>query len=105
MRQLGRPGILLAQRALSYTPRQREVRFLLDHVIGFESFNQSAGEKHVPKDVLQALLDEGARLSSASLAPCYLSSDTGCTFDEGKVKTPDGFRRSFEHLAEGGWVC
>ena len=51
------------------------------------------------------MLEEGARLAQNVLFPLNRSGDEqGCTFENGVVRTPEGFREAYRQFAEGGWV-
>ena len=56
-------------------------------------------------DLVGAVVEEGGKLAGQVLAPVNQSGDAqGCTFADGAVTTPEGFRDAFAQLAGGGWL-
>lgn len=55
-------------------------------------------------ELVRAVLEEGARLAQDALAPLNRSGDEeGCHWEDGKVRTPEGFGRAYSLYREGGW--
>ena len=53
---------------------------------------------------LHAIVEEGAKLCQNELFPLNRSGDEeGCHFDNGNVRTPEGFRSAYAAYLEGGW--
>jgi alkylation response protein AidB-like acyl-CoA dehydrogenase len=82
------------------------MRFLLydvfhaEHLLG----NMDA-TRDITRDLLDAILDEAARLNEQLLAPLNQTGDQqGCSIADGKVTTPAGFPAAYRAFAEGGWV-
>ena len=56
--------------------------------------------------MVEALLDEAAKLAERVLAPLDAPADRiGCTLDGGRVHTPPGYRDAWRALADGGWIA
>jgi alkylation response protein AidB-like acyl-CoA dehydrogenase len=91
---------------LRYEAPVRDIEFLL-----FELFDVEASWRATPafadlsKDLVRAVVEEGARLAAGALAPLNQSGDReGCTWEAGRVTTPAGFAAAFRALADGGWL-
>ena len=90
----------------SYKAPVEDVRFLLNDVFQMERYNNLPGFADASADVVDAILEEGAKLCEEVLAPLNLSGDQeGCTrLDDGRVLTPKGFKEAYEAYAQGGWM-
>ncbi|HXD35607.1 MAG TPA: acyl-CoA dehydrogenase C-terminal domain-containing protein [Rhodanobacter sp.] len=85
-----------------------DLRFALFDVLDAESTltTLQGGEAH-SRDLLDAVLEEAARLSEQLLAPTNAPADAeGCRFDKatGAVTTPKAFKEAFKQFADGGWT-
>ncbi len=89
-----------------YTAPLADMRFALFDVLGAEPIltNLAGGEGHT-RDLLDAVLDEGARFNEQVLAPLNKSGDQeGCHFEAGVVRTPKGFKEAYKQFVDGGWA-
>ena len=56
-------------------------------------------------DLLDAVLEEAARFCENELLPLNQPGDAaGCSFENGVVRTPDGFKEAYRAFREGGWT-
>src|SRR5580698_7498888 len=56
-------------------------------------------------DVLDSVLEEAAAFASGVLDPLNRVADKqGCTWRDGEVATPDGFKSAYERFAQAGWI-
>jgi acyl-CoA dehydrogenase len=90
----------------SYKAPVEDVRFLLNDVFQIERYNNLPGFADASTDVVDAILEEGAKLCEEVLAPLNLSGDQeGCKrLDDGRVTTPKGFKQAYDAYAQGGWI-
>jgi len=91
----------------SYRAPLSEIRFVLFDVLGAESLFSRLGFTDATRDVIDAVLEEGARFAETVLAPLnQVGDDSGCRFDRatGTVSTPPGFREAYAQYADGGWA-
>jgi alkylation response protein AidB-like acyl-CoA dehydrogenase len=56
-------------------------------------------------DVLDSVLEEAAAFASGVLDPLNRTGDTsGCTWKNGDVATPPGFKEAYKKFADAGWI-
>ena len=90
----------------SYKAPLRDMQFVLFDVLDVEPTFQRLGFADATRDVLEAVLDEGARFTETVLAPLNAVGDqVGCSFDPatGAVTTPPGFKQAYRQYVDGGW--
>jgi alkylation response protein AidB-like acyl-CoA dehydrogenase len=86
-----------------YKAPLRDMRFLIDHVFDFHANYAILGAHDASPDMINAILEEGAKFCENVLAPLNRSDEEGCHFDNGVVTTPTGFKQAFAQYVEGGW--
>ncbi len=85
----------------AYKPPVADMMFVLNRVTDFRKLPQAAD---LDEATMQAVLEEAAKLASDVLAPLNQSGDKqGCTFANGAVKTPAGFKKAYEQYRDAGW--
>ncbi len=89
----------------AYKVPQREMRFLMNEVLDYPAHyaGLAQGSEATP-DVVEAIVQECAKLCEEVVAPLYQSGDEqGCQFNAGEVTTPQGFREAYDAFVAGGW--
>jgi alkylation response protein AidB-like acyl-CoA dehydrogenase len=88
-----------------YAAPLRDMRFVTHEV--FEAANTLTalpGYEEASEDLIDAVLEECAKLCEGVLAPLNQSGDEeGCAFENGEVTTPKGFKEAYRQYADGGW--
>jgi alkylation response protein AidB-like acyl-CoA dehydrogenase len=90
----------------SYHAPLRDMRFVLFDVLGAEALFARLGFAEATREVVDAVLEEGARFNETVLAPLNAAGDRfGCRLDvdTGEVTTPPGFREAYAQYVDGGW--
>jgi alkylation response protein AidB-like acyl-CoA dehydrogenase len=86
-----------------YQAPLRDFQFLIKELVDFESITNLPGYGEVA-DVADAVLEEAGNFASTALSPLNAAGDKGCTFSDGEVKTPPGFKQAYHQFTEAGWV-
>ncbi|MDT8878768.1 acyl-CoA dehydrogenase [Halomonas saccharevitans] len=87
-----------------YAAPVRDFRFVLEELLEHGSLALPGFEEASP-DLVEAVLEEAAKLAGDVWAPLNASGDRqGCTRrHDGSVSVPDGFIEAYQAYAEGGW--
>jgi hypothetical protein len=88
------------------TASTRDLRFAIHDVLDYAGhYRRTFGENAPGRELIDAIIDEAARFCEGELAPLNGSGDSqGCTYADGEVTTPDGFREAYAKFVEGGWA-
>jgi alkylation response protein AidB-like acyl-CoA dehydrogenase len=79
--------------------------FLFNDVLDMQNkFQRIEGGDQATPDMIEAIFSEGAKFCENELAPIYQSGDIGCTWDDGVVTTPKGFKEAYAKFIEAGWT-
>ncbi len=92
-----------------YVAPLRDMQFVLHELLHVEQ-----ELKHIPHyaevdaDIINQVLEEGAKFTSEVLFPLNLSGDReGCHHDKAmhEVTTPKGFKEAYKQYVDGGWAA
>ena len=89
----------------TYQAPLRDMRFVLHELLDAErEFAALPGFEEVTRDLIDPVLEEAAKLCENVMFPLNRTGDQeGCTFEDGAVRTPSGFRDAYRAFVEGGW--
>jgi alkylation response protein AidB-like acyl-CoA dehydrogenase len=88
-----------------YKAPLEDMRFVLHELHDGKSLADLPGNEEFTPDLLDSVLDEAAKMAEQLLFPLNQSGDLeGCTFENGVVRTPSGFREAYAAFTEGGWT-
>lgn len=88
-----------------YKAPVRDMQFVMYELLGFEEHYQALpGGDDVSPDVVGAIIEESAKFCENVLAPLNAVGDEeGCTWKDGVVTTPRGFKEAYQQYVEAGW--
>ncbi|MEM7171092.1 MAG: acyl-CoA dehydrogenase [Pseudomonadota bacterium] len=89
---------------MTYQPPLTELQFVLQDLAGMGELAQLPGFEEATPDLVGAVLEEAGKLAGEVLAPINWSGDrAGSVYENGVVRTPEGFREAYSQFVEGGW--
>ena len=89
---------------MTYQAPIADMRFALDAVAGLPEIARLPGYEEATADLVDAILAEAAKLAGDVLAPLNHAGDRdGSVFENGVVRTPDGFQEAYAQFVAGGW--
>jgi len=88
----------------SYRAPLRDMQFVLKELARIDEVAKLPGFEEA-SDVADAILEEAAVFASEVLDPLNVSGDKeGCTWRDGEVTTPKGFKEAYRQFARAGWI-
>lgn len=88
----------------TYSAPIDNIKFILHEVLNAESLTEIPDYEEASSELVDQILEEGAKLCENVLFPINQSGDEeGCTFENGVVRTPKGFKEAYDEFAQGGW--
>jgi alkylation response protein AidB-like acyl-CoA dehydrogenase len=80
------------------------MQFVLRELAGVDAIAQLPGFEDTP-GVLDAILEEASAFAGGVLDPINRTGDIeGCTWKDGAVTTPTGFKEAYSQFAKAGWI-
>ena len=87
-----------------YRAPVRDMRFVLEHIADLEGLSRLEGFDHAEPELVGQILEEAAKFAGGVLAPLNRIGDQqGAVWDNGAVRTPDGFADAYHQFAAAGW--
>ena len=87
-----------------YAAPLADMRFQLAEIAGIGEIAGLPGCEHATPDLVDAVLEEAAKLAGEVLAPLNRTGDQqGSRLENGVVRTPEGFKEAYARYVEGGW--
>src|SRR5262249_2398221 len=89
-----------------YTAPLDEMRFVLHDVLGADKLlAELPGHEEHGAELIETVLAEAAKFCEEKFLPLNRSGDEeGCSFENGVVRTPKGFREAYDTFAAAGWT-
>lgn len=92
---------------MQYKAPLRDMQFVLHELLNSTSHYKSIPEyEEVERDIVDSYIEAAASFAENEIAPLNRSGDEeGCTFDNGKVTTPKGFKEAYKQYCELGFAA
>ena len=89
---------------MRYRAPVEEIRFALMHEAGFGRLIESGAYPDLSEDLVDAILEEAAKLANNVVAPISWDGDqTGAHLTDDGVKVPESFKSAYKQYVDGGW--
>jgi alkylation response protein AidB-like acyl-CoA dehydrogenase len=92
-----------------YVAPLRDMQFVLHEFLNVtEEFKNLPAYQEIDADIINQVLEEGAKFTQEVLFPLNHSGDReGCHYDAASkaVTTPKGFKEAYKQYVEGGWAA
>ena len=89
----------------TYSAPLRDMRFVLNELLDMETLSALPGFEDATPDVIDAMIEEGAKLCENTLLPLNRPADEeGCHYENGVVRTPAGYKEAYRTLVDAGWT-
>ena len=87
-----------------YKAPLRDMRFVLHEMLDAEQLCKLPGYEEATADTIDAILEEGAKFCEDKLLPLNrIGDEEGCTYENGVVRTPTGFKEAYNDFVGAGW--
>ena len=88
----------------TYQAPLRDMQFVLRELAGVDEVAKLPGFEDTI-DVWESILDEAGSFATGVLDPLNRVADKeGCTWNNGAVTTPKGFKEAYKKFADAGWI-
>jgi butyryl-CoA dehydrogenase len=88
----------------TYQAPLRDMQFVLKELAGIDDVAKLPGYEEAA-EVWESILEEAAAFATGVLDPLNRVADKeGCTWVDGKVTTPKGFKEAYKKFADAGWI-
>jgi alkylation response protein AidB-like acyl-CoA dehydrogenase len=89
-----------------YLAPLEDMRFVLHELCDSQTIADLPDAAEFTPELMDSVLEEAAKFAEGVLFPLNQSGDLeGCTFANGVVRTPTGFRAAYDAHREGGWTA
>ena len=88
-----------------YNAPVKDFKFVLNDLLGLDKMTNMPGFEDATPDMVDAILEEGGKLMSEVIQPLNQVGDKeGCTWKDGEVTTPTGFKEAYDEYRGAGWM-
>ncbi len=87
----------------AYDAPLQEILFTLEEIAGLSGIAGLPGYEEANAETVAAIFEAAGVFSSEVLAPINVNGDKGCTFKDGNVTTPKGYRDAYQRFVADGW--
>jgi alkylation response protein AidB-like acyl-CoA dehydrogenase len=83
-----------------------DMRFVLHELYDSKTIAELPGYEEFSPELMDSVLEEAAKFAENVLFPINQSGDAeGCTYENGVVRTPAGFKDAYNAFRDGGWTA
>ncbi|HQT67583.1 MAG: acyl-CoA dehydrogenase [Rhodospirillales bacterium 20-60-12] len=83
-----------------------DMRFVLHELYDSKTIAELPGCEEFSPELMDSVLEEAAKMAEEVLFPLNQSGDLeGCTYENGVVRTPSGFKEAYNAFRDGGWTA
>jgi alkylation response protein AidB-like acyl-CoA dehydrogenase len=87
-----------------YVAPMADFQFLLNEWLNIDSHYLSVNAQGMDAELVNEILTQGAKFAEEVVAPLNREGDEqGCTLNDGKVTTPEGFAQAYQDYIANGW--
>jgi alkylation response protein AidB-like acyl-CoA dehydrogenase len=87
-----------------YKAPVRDIKFVMQELLDCDKHYKQLGYDDASEDMVDAIISEAAKFTEQVIAPLnQIGDEQGCTWTDGVVTTPDGFKDAYQQYVEGGW--
>ncbi|WP_374305790.1 acyl-CoA dehydrogenase [Ferrovibrio sp.] len=87
----------------AYEAPLQDILFMLEEIAGLPEIATLPGYAEAGPETVAAIFEAAGIFSGEVLAPINKNGDKGCTFKDGKVTTPEGYRDAYQRFVADGW--
>ncbi|MEQ9640015.1 MAG: acyl-CoA dehydrogenase C-terminal domain-containing protein [Alphaproteobacteria bacterium] len=88
----------------TYSAPVRDYQFVLHEMLHLDRYANLPGFADATPDLIDAIIEEGGKFVSEVIQPLNQVGDSeGCTWKDGEVTTPTGFKDAYKAYCEAGW--
>jgi hypothetical protein len=88
----------------SYKAPLEDYRFLLFDLFRLQDHKDLPGFENLDEELVMSALEGGAKICEEVLQPLnQVGDEHGCSFENGIVRTPPGFKQAYDTFYAGGW--
>ena len=89
---------------MSYSAPVDDILLALKSAGNFDALTKSGIYDGLDEDTIRSILEEAGKFGAEVLEPLNWPGDReGCSYSNGAVKTPAGFREAYRQFADSGW--
>ncbi len=89
-----------------YKAPVRDMQFVIHELHDSTALTKLRGLAEVTPELIDTILEEAGKFAENVLLPINASGDEeGCTYENGVVRTPKGFKAAYDAFREAGWTA
>ena len=90
---------------MSYQAPYKDMQWLVEQAYQTQQLGNLESLQDFDLDLANAIIDEANKFASGVLAPLNMVGDVeGCTFSDGQVATPTGWKDAYAQFRDSGWI-